>query len=125
MVKSGQIDTNDVNVVFVGMHGESTATNRRLLSGCNDCGVQLLQDGAWSSGNNLWVALDGVKDSFYVYGADGRLQDEFREGLDLKGSGYARDTLLATVGVPTKQPTAWPSTKYPTRFPTRPVPRNT
>ena len=59
MVKSGQIDADAVNVVFVGMHGESTATNRRLLSGCNDCGLveRSLHTTVYSFSLAVWRSL--------------------------------------------------------------------
>ena len=57
-----------------------------------------------------------------MYGADGRLQEEYRNGLDVKNNARDRATLLSAIGVPTKQPTAWPSTKYPTKFPTSSFP---
>ncbi len=60
MVNDGTIDIGDVHVVFVGKSGKSDATNKRLLSGCSDCGVQLLQD---TSSDSLWNALNGKKDS--------------------------------------------------------------
>ena len=127
MINLGQLDGGDVNVVFVGSTGDTASTNRRLLRGCGrrcSGSIQLLQDDDWGSGNNLWVELDGVKDSFYVYGSDGSLEEEWRDGLDLRNSASARATLLGAIGVPTKAPTRFPSrTKFPVPVPT-PFPRS-